>query len=193
MGPPVPASNRVGPCSTVYYSQQTRTSPPDTLHAPCARVEDSKVRRTDAGCAQDVLCSKGNIFWLPSFTKKNTQYNEIFTYSKNNNLCPGRWFCTPLVCGPVHSELISLPHTHTHTHTHTSEPRRTNTHSHANTDTHVKMHKHTHTTQIHTQIQTQMHKQARAHTLASSSLYFIFRPCSVENTQTHQFLFHCHT
>ena len=77
MGPPVPASNRVGPCSTVYYSQQTRTSPPDTLHAPCARVEDSKVRRAGAGCAQD-LRSTENIFWLPSFTKKHTQYNEFF-------------------------------------------------------------------------------------------------------------------
>ena len=71
MGPPVPASNRVGPSSTVYYSQQTRTSPPDTLHAPCARVSDSKVRRADAGCAQE-LRSKGNIFLLPSFTKKHS-------------------------------------------------------------------------------------------------------------------------
>ena len=69
---------------------------------------------------------------------------SFFTYSKNNNLCPGAWFCTPLVCGPVHSELISLPHTHTHSWAQTYKYTLT----HKNTSTCVKMHKqarkHTH-------------------------------------------------
>ena len=64
-----PPVTGLAPCSTVYYSQQTRTSPPDTLHAPCARVEDSKVRRADAGCAQD-HCSTENIFGFLLLQKK---------------------------------------------------------------------------------------------------------------------------